>query len=122
MTITITRADATRILGQIVQEYGEDYVYQSHGDGTGVPCRYIWNGEPDCIIGKLLARLGADEPFLDKCDTIGSIRELAEQGKVNVEDDVLLYALRALQSAQDNGEAWGIAYQRYLAELGATLV
>lgn len=120
MTITITRADADRILPQIIEEFGEDYTYPQRGPGftlNSISCYYVWDGEPDCIIGKLLSRLGADANFLGKCDSVGSIRELVGADLVEVDDEYLLEALTTMQNTQDNGGTWGQAYRRYQDEL-----
>lgn len=100
---------ALELLTDIVDQYGEDTVYEKVpllGDqGTG--CRYEYEGQPSCMVGIALHRAGASLAFLNGLDKIG-----APADRLKPEKGVEIQAARVFQAAQecqDTGKTWGQA-------------
>lgn len=57
----LTLADAKRAAAEVVAEMGEDHIYERHPFGDPEAgedrCQYVWNGQPDCIVARILTRL-----------------------------------------------------------------
>lgn len=108
--IYVSKSDVATGLEAIVAEYGEDFVYQQRDTLSGSRCVYVWQGEPDCIVGKLLHRLGVPVEQLARGDgklLAGALVEhLEELGVISAEDGVSEILDRA-QSRQDAGRTWG---------------
>lgn len=111
------RIDARRaleLLIDIVDQYGEDTVYEKvplNVGGTiiysqGVGCRYQVNGQPSCLVGHVLARAGVSTEALEDMDASGLsiINSYAAVGDTDARA-----VLQAAQSAQDTGATWGEA-------------
>lgn len=113
-----------RTLKQVVMEAGDSFVYQTDHLGK---CYYVRNGEPSCIAGRVLHRLGVstdvlkqwegegvDHLSLDSC-TCGNNRPT-----VPFSNEALI-VLRRAQTRQDASANWGdcrdaallFAYQKY---------
>ena len=114
----VTYARASRVLDQILAEFGEDYVYVNpngekanldprpiclyvHGDGATRP------KEPGCIIGQLLHQLGVP------LDALSSLEGLPANSVVNKffprTSNAVLTFLLTVQRGQDQGRSWGAA-------------
>jgi hypothetical protein len=113
-------------LNEIVNEYGADHVYEKHSDSDVSRCLYVWKGEPDCIIGKLLVKLGF---------TVGNLYSI--EGESAAEAFNKLYGLDIdmlrrrdwpkviqlvwdVQSRQDGGMPWGRAVSEGIANVNGT--
>lgn len=133
----ITREQVIEALEKVVEQYGEDYNYgQAEQDAgitapkSGPMCRYAdGDGEPLCIIGKALARMGVSGSVLVDIEFGGKevdgcpvhmacaaesaaaaphfIKTLRDAGYVF--DDDALAAMQRAQRVQDSGHAWGRA-------------
>ena len=105
----ITKEDALRALEEAVAEKGEDYIYQytDSDDWRSYTCTYVRAGEPDCMIGNALHRLGvpldAFAPHEEK-----AFDRIADDVAPGIEEEAVR-ALRAAQSVQDQGRTWGEA-------------
>lgn len=114
--ITITRVSALEGLKALVEEHGEDFVYQSI-ESAETSCTYVRDGEPSCMIGKFLAAVGVPLERLEQADWFGGdpaaalICKLVDEGVLDVENGVR-GILAAAQVAQDSGDTWGLAYGR----------
>lgn len=109
-------------LVEIVAAKPEGYRYERREGRNGeLTCLY-WHegedsgsGEPGCIIGQLLASLGAPGEFLAQCDdgsSSSSLDNLIKRGKLDgVFEDRTALALRYLQCQQDSGMTWDRAMQ-----------
>lgn len=102
-------------LKALVDEQGEEFVYVKSDDEGGPACRYVRNGEPDCMIGQFLARAGVPlERLAQADDSAGGgpaddlLRELKAEGVVSITDKGI-NALQAAQSRQDRDYPWGVA-------------
>jgi hypothetical protein len=77
-TLTLTDAEETemlstlRALKQVVTEAGEEWTYvrRPNATGIGTGCVYVHNGEPDCIAGRVLHKLGVSTADLSKWEGI----------------------------------------------------
>lgn len=113
--IEITPESVRAGLKALVGEKGEDFVYSKRTGGAS--CRYVWNGEPDCIIGQLLARAGVPVERLARADaglgqTASSLLEgLEREGLVAVSDESVFLDLNRVQSRQDDDCTWGYAIE-----------
>lgn len=114
----ITLAQVMDAMHQVVKEFGPDYVYCQvvPSEDTGA-CRYVVDGKPDCLIGKVLHRLGVPIGDLARCDSDGGVPAgiLNERLPGVTFDAQALVFMGFAQSAQDHGHSWGTAYQRALA-------
>ena len=128
--IVITVDDVRKGLTELVQEYGEDFRYtpKHKSESDSERCLYVWNGEPDCIVGKLLHRMGVPLERLQRADNgpVGMpARELLHwlilEGVLESDQEVqeLAYALDVAQSLQDDGSSWGVVLERTLARLAS---
>jgi hypothetical protein len=125
-----------RALKQVVAEAGDDYVYTKKVTGlSDYPgCVYVFNGEPDCLGGRVLAKLGVSTETLRSWE--GKMCESMTKGAtahplLGFGDNYYLEPLSFFsptmeilaraQRFQDAGNAWGevrnwtlqLAAQRY---------
>lgn len=113
--IIITVASAHEGLKALVEEYGEEFVYQRNTDpDAGPACAYVRGGEPSCLVGKFLANVGVPLERLERADYFGgdSARELlaslCDEGALQYEPRAG-WMLSAAQNVQDSGCTWGEA-------------
>lgn len=102
-------------LAQIVNSKPEGYKYGGYGTTTAKACLY-WHpddSEPGCIIGHLLAQLGAPADFLTACDAATRSSGLDNLIEVGMLDGLFephaALALRHLQRRQDGDHSWAQA-------------
>lgn len=82
-----------------------DYVYEKPIVYGGKACLYAYQGEPSCLIGQVLHRLGLPLDRMPENEPIGRVwRDLGIE-----RDTALLW--QAAQGVQDNGGTWGIAFK-----------
>lgn len=112
-------------LREIVDEYGADHVYRKHhnADDFGY-CLYVFNGEPDCIIGKLLVKLGFTVDQLAANEGEGAPQVFAnlygwdhfDMTNPSSVPDVIMLAY-CVQVQQDGGRTWGQAVSDGIQEV-----
>lgn len=128
-----------RTLKQVVEEAGEDYVYQrwyktavqqKFPDEPAVACMYVKDGEPDCLAARVLVRLGAVSvttlsvyegracdmlPNLTSGNPPGWSPTAAPPSLTEVQlHEPALHILRSAQAVQDSQGNWGDARDRAL--------
>jgi hypothetical protein len=126
MSMIEITADTVRTgLTALVDEYGSSTVYEKKvRDGLN-QCLYVYEGQPDCIIGKFLADLGVEVELLAEYDTTEGIissellTDLARLGIIASPPYAVYNALSAAQALQDEGKTWGAAVMVALGKLGA---
>jgi hypothetical protein len=104
ITLEQVRAKAAEIV-----QGNEEFVYTKDGaPGSFITCRYVKEGEPSCLVGKVLAGLGVPLSVLEDMDKADSpsiegdgLHVLAEVGDVTVGHGVPQY-LATLQRVQDS--------------------
>lgn len=113
--ITKTYDETLATLREVVAEAGEDFVYQRR---YGNDCLYSVNGEPACIVGRVLAKWGVDLTRMDseydgeEGSTMKGVFapsllvQLEREGELEV-DDKSRALLREAQSRQDAECSWG---------------
>ncbi|QDH92428.1 hypothetical protein SEA_CELAENA_49 [Microbacterium phage Celaena] len=141
---TLTIAEVTEALDQLIIERGPNYVYPDAGNGEN--CFYSFeDGTPGCVVGAVLAKV-APEAFEElvvreapQDDGNGAvyrpsagnvakvvkgaewpnqpIEQLAPYWLVEAESPVLGAALRDLQTAQDCGDTWEQAREAFVRRL-----
>lgn len=124
MTV-LTAVEVTDELNKIVEEYGADHVYERNNtDDYAGTCNYAsLDGEPDCIVGHVLARLqpevfaklvefenkNTDGDGVRVSFGISNYSDYEELG-IEMEEDARGILSRA-QAKQDRGETWGEAVE-----------
>jgi hypothetical protein len=109
-----------RALKQVVAEAGPDYVYQRKvvdGFNANQPaCVYVFQGEPDCLAGRVLARMGVSTETLaiwegKRCTQMSPV--ISTPPGLGVLPIHLSYptlnVLSVAQDAQDAGKTWANA-------------
>lgn len=101
-------------LPAIIAQRGADFQYEVHS-GSGGTCMYVWDGQPDCLIGCYLADLGL--PLEAFAAFEGSSIDMAFDGGYLKDygftaEYEALNAMERIQSLQDNEYTWGDAYNR----------
>lgn len=105
-----------------VADRGSDYVYETH-DGEPMLCKYVHEGQPDCMVGWILAAAGLT--LVNAYNRCGGsddlLNHLDEHDLVNASEAARRF-LRAVQSKQDQGYTWGesLAHGVYMAESADT--
>ncbi len=115
--IEITNDTVREGLTALVEEFGEDFVYSKGEDGL---CRYVRNGQPDCIVGKFLAAQGVPVERLAESDgtRFGTVADqllgqLEGESVITVSDGARA-TLEAVQHYQDSGFNWGYSVENAL--------
>lgn len=92
-----------------VQERGEDFVYQSHSDGTGLRCRYFHDGRPDCFVGYIFDKAGIQltERFNAYGPVSNALEDLIRNRVISPPAGSAYTFLVKLQDRQDSGCSWG---------------
>lgn len=109
--IELSYSTTVKILDDLVEEFGSDYVYEAGPLGA---CNYIRKGEPSCIVGHVLVKVGvpvkrlkvADGPFGGGMGAHVLLDGLKEEGVIQFDGSVRSL-LREAQYSQDNGNTWG---------------
>lgn len=108
---------ALELLIDVVDQYGEDYVYEKRPltleDGEergniGIGCRYQYKEQPSCLVGHVLFRAGAPLKNLIEADVNGVPANKLDLEKFGLDGGARM-VLEAAQAHQDNGENWGLA-------------
>jgi hypothetical protein len=98
-----------RTMRDLVYEMGLGYIYERRlkaGSSSMIPsCFYVYAGEPDCLVGQVLHRLGFSVDFLSGCEGDNALQIAMKAGFANEAGSVLF----AAQRAQDDGATWGTA-------------
>lgn len=126
-TLVLTDAQETemlsmlRALKQVVAEAGDEWTYvrRPNKTGIGTGCFYVFNGEPDCIAGRVLHKLGVSVEDLSLWEgkVCGQMAHyFAEQLDIPVIpfSDPTLSILNTAQDTSDSGHTWGYALQSAL--------
>lgn len=92
---------------QAVRDIADERSIYTHGG----PCRYVFDGEPACLVGHALWRVGLiDADFERSCWNREGVIDLLDGEALGVKCDwPELQWLGAVQDAQDARIAWGEA-------------
>lgn len=108
---------AVELLKEVAEER-PDFVYAPPNDQGA--CVYVHEGEPSCIVGHVLVRMGVPTEHLDFDvpdnipTAIGLLSRLEETGLVDVNSDDA-WVLERAQREQDSGVPWGKAVKMALS-------
>ena len=108
--IEIDSAKAITLLREVVKGK-EEYVYKRPVGSSGPACVYQANGEPSCVVGKALFKVGVTADELDAMDRTGvhtGINSVTLPERVSLTNDARA-VFAAAQEKQDRGTEWGIA-------------
>jgi hypothetical protein len=123
--IEIDREKALALLAAEVRTEGPQFVYKrdervdENGDMQGINCRYVEDGNPSCLVGRVLFRAGVPIEAIHNLDT--QWNGMSESiGDAKFPDDVNLTldareVLQAAQTSQDAGQTWGEALRSALS-------
>lgn len=98
-----TAGEMLAALTDTVAERGAEFVYHRRYGPDTESCEYVVMGEPACIAGAVLARLGINVHRLPNC----TVRTLVDTGDLSFTDGGALDVLAIAQSAQDARYSWG---------------
>lgn len=111
----MTGEQALLMLKGLVLDKGADFRYVKPGDGS--TCVNFWDGQPSCIVGHVLDRMGpAMAPIMGNDANEWGIRLLHQimSDWENWDWEFTSDAVRVLETAQewqDMGWPWGVAVQ-----------
>lgn len=116
--LLLTGEQALLLLRKVVFEKGADYVYKGPNPDRPTICYNVWDGQPSCIIGHVLAELGLkasdyEDQALGAELSITSLAGLLRSSKT-FEWDISGDAVKVLsvaQEMQDEGHSWGAALE-----------
>jgi hypothetical protein len=104
-----------RFMRKVVEEAGPHYRYPHRGMGLSA-CKYVWEGKPDCIAGRVLHLMGISLDILAQFEGKWCVYMRADNREFPTVADhalpdipILLTTLRVLtqaQQRQDLGEPW----------------
>lgn len=109
----ITWDQIQSVLDDLVAEKGADYIYEPPVDKDDTPedCQYLHHGEPGCLVGHLLVRLGEDEDWLASREGECAL-DVVMHSNLEIEDQTRVATfLNQAQSYQDDRIPWGRAVQ-----------
>jgi hypothetical protein len=104
-----TAQQALELLEQAVATRGPDYRYplRPAASGQSDACRYVWDGEPDCLVAVALSLAGWSVAELREIEAFGQIGNLPHpDARISWQ---AIEVLRCAQYAQDEGTSWGDA-------------
>lgn len=111
----VIRFTATQVLDALSAVVKGNENYRDPRAGTSTACQYIIDGEPSCIVGRVLALLGVPNKVLAEMDGCGNpmfavdgVLALAEHGyEFEKEAEAML---DTAQQRQDRARTWQEAY------------
>jgi len=112
MTEVIELEQVLNAMGDVVMEAGADFVYKKREDANGRACFYVWDDKPDCLIGRVLAKLGFTINNL-KALRLTAISTACGRIHESLYGKFTNDAVRAMdnaQTAQDSSVNWGTCY------------
>lgn len=114
--------EVLQVAQEIVDEFGPDYVYVKPSSGL---CQYVHEGQPSCLVGQILVRLGAQVDVLSVPENASiqdnghglGVEDLLEKlsptwgtlGFTLTENAIKV--LVEIQNAQDTDNTWGRALE-----------
>jgi hypothetical protein len=123
--IEIDREKALALLAAEVRTEGPQFIYKKdervdeNGDMQGINCRYVEDGNPSCLVGRVLFRAGVPIEAISALDTqFEGISESIQDAKFPDDVNLTLDArevLQAAQTSQDAGQTWGEALRAALS-------
>lgn len=105
--------DIARLLNEVVEEVGEDYIYpSSHRKNKGEEnphgtCQYVYEGKADCIAARVLHKYGVPVEVLGSYE--GSSAHFVMLSIWEDTSDEAAWGLTEAQVQQDHDAAWGKA-------------
>jgi len=95
-------------LTEVVAAEVPEYSYEPKEGEEGTRCFYVWEGQPDCGVGRALHKLGVPLEALSEHEGVGaqSLLDHLELDEVIATDEQSKYMLRAFQRRQDVGVTW----------------
>lgn len=108
--------EVAALLDEIVAEYppGHCYVRPGIGSQDKLSCVYTFEGQPSCLIGILLKRLGYTIPEASELNVIpiNGVCDVDEEVAALFDGVATVRFLRTVQSLQDGGLPWVNALNR----------
>lgn len=106
---------ALTLLKKVTLDKGADHRYQAPDPDKPGQCYNVWEGQPSCIVGHVLAELGLDAGSYERYGVQDREGVLSTAYRLNTSDfpwhisPIAQQVLLAAQAAQDDGASWGFA-------------
>ena len=114
---TLTYEQATELAEAEIAKEGANYVYPQMEIPGGGNCQYFRDGEPSCIVGRILAELDVPEKALaHNLPAWRALGLLDSTGFVTADSKAVDF-LQELQMRQDKGMPWGEAYSEAVSKI-----
>lgn len=114
--LTPTHDEVVEAIEAAVQAAGPDFTYRSlPGPDDTAKCWYVYGGQPSCLVGQVLHRLGVSVEMLSTLEdrsVRAAVRVLADHGVLTLSSETII-ALRVAQAKQDGGSSWGEALRAF---------
>lgn len=111
--VTLTDKDRQFIdaIRAIVAETGEDHVYERIDDGNDPhrSCWYVHDGQPSCLIGRALHRIGVPLDLLARNEGTSALSLMEDIGGFSYTVRLAADLAQDVQDGQDKGNTWGDA-------------
>jgi hypothetical protein len=122
----LTLLQADQYAREVVAEAGPDHTYSLRETADGKGCLYVHNGEPDCIVARIMRRHGVPIEVLAQWENVGArdmchLNEIAvrpiqfkrrELPALGLATGAAAEFLGHLQASQDSRIPWGEALER----------
>jgi len=105
----ITVESLTAAMREAVAERGEDWVYPDYWRDPFGGCQYFRDGEPACLFGLALHKLGYAAEDVQEGVSVGNFLPLTADELIGAAEDAQMY--------QDSGSSWGQALAKYESKL-----
>lgn len=115
-------AKVLEVAEEIVNEFGHDYIYVKPPSNL---CQYVHEGQPSCLVGQILVRLGAQVDVLEVPEHYSIIQNGHGLGVTEFLTQLApttetlgftltrnaIAVLECIQNTQDTGNTWGRALE-----------
>lgn len=106
---TVDARRALELLVDVVDQYGDDTVYERITVMGRPVCLYVHDSRPSCLVGHALVKAGADVELLETLNP--GVAALSLNIHVPNVDFGAATVFQAAQHVQDDGGTWGEALE-----------
>lgn len=110
---SLCAGEVITVLGQVIAQKGRDHCYVERpiSEHANDRAHYAYGGEPDCLWGHYLCRIGVPAHRLPSCVHLPIHWVMARLGILIPPG--LAYRMRCAQVEQDIGLPWGSIFDRF---------
>lgn len=106
---TIDGRRALELLVDVVDQYGEDTVYERVTVKGRPVCLYVHDSRPSCLVGHALVKAGGDTELLEGLNC--GVAAISLDDHLPAVDWRAALVFQAAQHVQDDGGTWGEALE-----------